>query len=333
MLQLPIFLLQRREEVGLAQFHQHAAVDVVGGIAAAVAGADLEHVLDAGHGDVHVGRRLRAEVLVADVDDLLVLDLQLARQHRLGARGVGEREVIALDHRAQEAHRELAALLQVAAPHHHAAEQPRDLLGGEIDQDVDALLARLAGGRLVDRGRLDLAGAHRGEPLGAAAVFLHRHVGARHAEALQRQRHGGIAFRAEARHADDAALEVGRGLHARRGRDHEADHVAHRRDQPQVAAGAVGLHHRRHADPHQVDLAGLQFLGAAAAAAHVDDLDLQAVGGIEAAFLRHPHRQHGVDGVGDADAERGELLGGGGEWRRRRQARRRRCAMMRRPLS
>ena len=75
----------------------------------------------------------------------------------------------------------------------------------------------------------------------------------------------------------------------------------------------VGLHHRRHADAHQVDVAGLQFLGAAGAAAHVDDLDLEPVGGIEAALLRHPHRQHGVDGVGDADAERNELLGGGGE--------------------
>ena len=122
-------------------------------------------------------------------------------------------------------------------------------------------------------------------------------------------------------HADHAALEVGRGLHARRGRDHEADHVAHRCDQPQVAAGAVGLHHRRHADPHQVDVAGLQFLGAAGAAAHVDDLDLEPVGGIEAAFLRHPHRQHGVDGVGDADAERDELLGGGGEGARSEQRR------------
>src|SRR5262245_64075187 len=70
---LTVFFLHRCEEAALAQFPEHAAVDIVGGIAAGGACADLEHVLDTAHRDVHVGRRLRAEILVADVDDLRIV--------------------------------------------------------------------------------------------------------------------------------------------------------------------------------------------------------------------------------------------------------------------
>ena len=52
--------------------------------------------------------------------------------------------------------------------------------------------------------------------------------------------------------------------------------------QAQVAAGAVDPHHRRQPDMHDVDAAGLQFLGAAAAAVHVENIDVEALRGIEA---------------------------------------------------
>ena len=65
---------------------------------------------------------------------------------------------------------------------------------------------------------------------------------------------------------------------------------------------------------HDVELAGLHLLRAAAAAARIDELDSKAVGGEEAARLRHPERQHGVDRVRHADLERRQrLLGGGRE--------------------
>src|SRR5215475_9069465 len=56
--------------------------------------------------------------------------------------------------------------------------------------------------------------------------------------------------------------------------------------------------------------AGLQRLGAAAAAAHVDDVDLQSVRRIETAGLGHPQRQDGVDWLGDSDFQLGHVGGG-----------------------
>ena len=52
---------------------------------------------------------------------------------------------------------------------------------------------------------------------------------------------------------------------------------------------------------HGIDTAGLEFRSAAAAAIHVDDLDGEAPGGIEAASLCHPQSQHRIHGLGDAD--------------------------------
>src|SRR5262249_47694428 len=155
-----------------------------------------------------------------------------------------------------------------------------------------------------------------------AAIFLERDVGARELQPLERERHGGIALRAERAHADDAALEVGRGKHAGGREEREADHVAHRSDETQVAAGTIGLHHRGKSDAHKVELAGLQFLRAAAAATRVDELDGKPIGGEEAASLRHPERQHSVHRIRHPDPERGERLGdrrlgGGGEGGRR----------------
>src|SRR5262249_57274454 len=105
----------------------------------------------------------------------------------------------------------------VAAPHHDRAEHPWNLLGHEIDENVDALLARQARERLVKRRRFDLTRLYRVEAVQAAAIFLQRHVVAGEAEPRQRERDGGIALRAERAHAAHAALELGRGLHSGRG--------------------------------------------------------------------------------------------------------------------
>src|SRR6266540_2687627 len=54
---------------------------------------------------------------------------------------------------------------------------------------------------------------------------------------------------------------------------------------------------------HDVDTAGLQRLGAAAAALHIQDFDLEALRAIKAAGLRHPQRQDGVDRLRNSDLE------------------------------
>ena len=97
--------------------------------------------------------------------------VQLLRQHLLRALLVGEREIVALDRRLEEPLElvALARVLQRAGAHGDAAEQPRHLLGGEVDQDVDALFAREGGERLVEHRGLDLARLHRGEPRRSAA--------------------------------------------------------------------------------------------------------------------------------------------------------------------
>src|SRR5580704_16740599 len=56
---------------------------------------------------------------------------------------------------------------------------------------------------------------------------------------------------------------------------------------------------------HDVDAAGLEFLRAAAAAVHVEDLDFQALLAEETALLRHPEGEHRVHGLGNTDLELG----------------------------
>ena len=61
---------------------------------------------------------------------------------------------------------------------------------------------------------------------------------------------------------------------------------------------------------HDVEPAGLEFGRAAAAAVHIEDVDLEALRGIEAGIARHVPSQHRVDGVGDAGLEFDWLLRG-----------------------
>ena len=63
---------------------------------------------------------------------------------------------------------------------------------------------------------------------------------------------------------------------------------------------------------HDVEAAGLHLLGAAAAAVHVEDLDLEALLGVEAGRLRGPPCQHGVDRIGDPGLDLDRLGGAGG---------------------
>src|ERR1700756_268823 len=61
---------------------------------------------------------------------------------------------------------------------------------------------------------------------------------------------------------------------------------------------------------HDIEPAGLQLGRAAAAAAHVDDVDLEALSGVETGIAGHVPREYGVDGVGDAGLDLDRLLRG-----------------------
>ena len=63
----------------------------------------------AGRGRLDVRRREQLEVVVADVEDFRVGDAGLPRQHLLGALLVGQREIIALGGRPDEARQHVAA--------------------------------------------------------------------------------------------------------------------------------------------------------------------------------------------------------------------------------
>src|SRR5262245_23110623 len=143
-----IFLLHGREKTFAAERVQQAQVDVVLDLLAA-AGKLRQEVLGALARDLEIGRRLCLEVGIGDVEDFRIGDPELPGEHRLGAGLVREREIVALDRALEEACEHVAP--GVAAPRHDRAEYPGDLLRHEIDEDVDALRAREAGGRLVDR--------------------------------------------------------------------------------------------------------------------------------------------------------------------------------------
>src|SRR5215468_12731776 len=66
---------------------------------------------------------------------------------------------------------------------------------------------------------------------------------------------------------------------------------------------------------HALDFTGEEHLQTAGAAFHVDDLNLQAFFGVEAASLRHPHRKYGYDRRRDADLERDRVGGVGARCR------------------
>jgi hypothetical protein len=59
---------------------------------------------------------------------------------------------------------------------------------------------------------------------------------------------------------------------------------------------------------HDVEPPGLQLGRAAAAAAHVDDVDFQSLRGVEAGVACHVPGQHGIDRIGDAGLELNRLL-------------------------
>src|SRR5262245_25235943 len=145
-------------------------------------------------------------------------------------------------------------------------------------------------------------------PYSFNTTFLQHHVVAREREPRQRERNGGIALGAERAHADHAALELGRGLHPGGGEEGEADHVAQGADGADIAASAVDADHRGQTHVHDVEPAGLKLGRAAAAAAHVDDVDLEPLSGVETGIAGPVPRQHGVDGIGDAGFDLDRLL-------------------------
>src|SRR5580704_12425 len=309
-----VFLFHRREEAVVLQAVEQAAVDIIADLLAGV-GEQFEDVLRALYRRLEVLRRLLLEIVVGDVENFGAGDLEFLRQHLLGALLVGERDVIAFDARFKKARQQIAARGDVVLAHDDAAEQPRNLVGYQIDQHVDALFARRRRDRLVDRRGLDLARLHRLEPLRAAAIFLDDHVVAGQPELLQGQRHRRIAFRSEGRDADDTAFEIGRALDAGRREEREADDVRQRADDAQIAAGLIDLDDRRKADMHDVDARRLQFLGAAAAAVHVEDFDVEPLRAVEPGGARHVPGENRVYRIGNAGFD---LQG----WRRRSHCRR-----------
>src|SRR5262249_37708816 len=86
----PVLLLHRRDETIGAQLGEQRGVDIVVKVAAGIGGRHrLEDVLGAGRIDLGVRRGLGFEVGVALIDDLGIGELELLRQHLLGALLVG----------------------------------------------------------------------------------------------------------------------------------------------------------------------------------------------------------------------------------------------------
>src|ERR1700730_878021 len=151
-----VFPLQLSEESRLPEAVENTGIDVIAHLAAA-ARELRQDVFRAGPGWFQIGRRLLPEIVVADVDDPGIGDLELLGQDLLGALLVAKRQVVALDGGLEKPRQCIAPALERVAPDGDAAEQPRNLRGHEIDHHVDALLARQAGERLVERGGLDLS--------------------------------------------------------------------------------------------------------------------------------------------------------------------------------
>src|SRR4029078_3905557 len=127
---------------------------------------------------------------------------------------IGQREIVAFDCPLEEAGEDVGPAGDIGSTYAERNEHTRDLFGDKIDEDADTLSAGEAGDRLVDRCGFDLARLHGVEPARAAAFLFRRYIPAGDPESRQRERDGGIAFRPKWAHADDAALEIGGGLHA-----------------------------------------------------------------------------------------------------------------------
>src|ERR1700730_12332045 len=223
---LRIFALDFGEETFLLQAVENAGVDVIIDIPAFQRRELVDDILRARPRWFEIDWRLLLEVVVARVDDLRVDDPGLSGQHFLGTPLIGQRQIGSLDRGLQKPRQYIARALKIAGRHHDGAEQPRNLLGNEIDHRGEAGLVGKACHRLVDGGALDLARFERLQASHAAAIFLENDVVPAHAEAGERPRGGGMAFRTERADADHAAIEVGCGLHAGRCEESEADHIA-----------------------------------------------------------------------------------------------------------
>src|SRR5262245_7896428 len=92
------------------------------------------------------------------------------------------------------------------------------------------------------------------------------------------------------------------------GEEGEADHVAQGADGANIAASPVDADHRGQSHVHDVEPAGLRLGRAAAAAAHVDDVDLKPLSSVATGIAGHVPRQHGVDGIGNAGIDLDRLL-------------------------
>src|SRR5690348_9325696 len=137
-----VLAVERGEESLLADRAEQGGIDVVGHVAALEVGKPVDDRLCAGLRGSEIDRRLLFEILVGDVDDLRIGDLRFFRQDRLGTLLIRKRQVVAFDGRLQKTLEHIGVACEISALHHEPAEQPRDLLGGEIDQRIESFFAR-----------------------------------------------------------------------------------------------------------------------------------------------------------------------------------------------
>src|SRR5262249_2164305 len=122
-----VLLLHRRDEAFGAQLGEQRGVNIVVKVAAGIVGRPpFADVLGTGWIDLGVRRGLGFEVGVALVDDLGIGELELLRQHLLGALLVGDRQVIPFDRGAQKFLERVAVAAQIAAIDGQAAVEPWD---------------------------------------------------------------------------------------------------------------------------------------------------------------------------------------------------------------
>src|SRR5262249_7254774 len=140
-----VLILDRTDDASAAQLGEQRGVNIVVKFAAGIVGRHrFEDVLGTGWIDLGVRRGLGFEVGVALVDDLGIGELELLRQHLLGALLVGDRQVIAFDRGAQEFLERVAVAAQVAAIDGQSAVEPRDPLGVKVGDDAQPERQRLA---------------------------------------------------------------------------------------------------------------------------------------------------------------------------------------------